>query len=542
MSVIEPRRDRRWVTLWIVVILAVSCAPYLIAWAAAPEGKVFGGILYNPLDGHSYLAKMRQGWGGGWLFRLPFTEEPQQGAFVFTLYLLLGHAARTLSLSLPLTFHLARILASAFMLAALWRLVRWIFADSTERNRAFLLSALGAGLGWLFPMAEPLFPDLWIPEAYMFYSALSNPHFPLALGLMAVLADAALAGSGAVRRQGEAFGSEAAKPYQPLVGMSRPYLLAGACGLALAVVQPFAVPLIVAALAAFATLRAVRRQAWKRALGVAAAAGAASLPVLAYDWWVYGHDPALAAWATQNVTASPPAWHWLAGFGLLAALAFAGLWVAARRSPSPLDLPAVWMLVAAVGMYIPFALQRRFSAGLLLPVGMLATVGFAALTARMRPRLRGLVFALTLGIASLSSLMLLALGVAGGLSGEARLFLSRDEADALAELRVWNGGQGVALASPELSAFVPAWAGNPVVYGHPYETIRAEEKRAGAERFFAVADETSREQFLKDHRVAFLIWGPREAAISAGLSPESLGLRLLFRKGSVEVWAAGDGS
>jgi hypothetical protein len=97
------------------------------------------------------------------------------------------------------------------------------------------------------------------------------------------------------------------------------------------------------------------------------------------------------------------------------------------------------------------------------------------------------------------------------------------------------------LASPELSAFVPSRAGNPVVYGHPLETIRAEEKLADVERFFAAADDASRNAFLADHRVAFLICGPREAVLSAGLAPESLGLRLLFRTGTVEVWAAGGG-
>lgn len=523
MAEAESRGDRRWIALWIIAILAISCAPYVVAWAAAPEGKVFGGILYNPLDGQSYLAKLRQGWEGEWLYRLAFTEEPQQGAAIYTLYLLFGHVARMLNLSLPMAFHIARVLASAFMLAALWRLAGRVFADRVDRRRAFLLAALGAGLGWLFPSLQPLLPDLWIPEAYVFYSALSNPHFPLALGLMALLTDAALAA--------------AAGGYP----VSRSCLVGGVCGLALAVVQPFAAPVILAALVAFAAARAIRRQPWRGVLAVAVAAGIVALPVLIYDWWLYGHDAGLAAWAAQNISDSPPVGHWLAGCGLLAILAVAGLWAAARRSPSPLDLPAVWLVIALAGMYVPLDLQRRFSMGLLIPVGLLAAAGFAALTARMRARPRGILFALALGFASLSSAMLLALGAAGAAGGEPLLFLSRDEADALDELCSRSGGDGVVLASPELSAFVPSRAGNPVVYGHPLETIRAEEKRAGVERFFAQMDDPSRIAYIKDHTVAYLILGPRETAISAKLAPESLGLRLLFRKGTVEVWAAGVG-
>jgi len=517
------RGDRRWAALWICAILALSVLPYLAAWLAAPDGLTFGGILYNPLDGNSYLAKMRQGWQGDWLFHLPFTEEPHEGAFIFTFYLLLGHLARVLNLSLPLVFHLARLAASAFMMAMFWRLLGRFFADAAERKRAFLLVAVGAGFGWLFPTAEPLFPDLWIPEAFTFYSVLSNPHFPLAVALMAGVAEMALAVP-----QGEGCRART----------SRPYVWAGVCGLALAVVQPFAVPVIIAVLGAFVVLQVTRRLPWRPAFGMLLAAMVPALPVLAYDWWVYGHNPALAAWSAQNVTASPPAWHWLVAYGLLALLACAGVYTAIRRSPSPLDLPALWLFVAAAGMYVPFALQRRFSMGLQIPVGVLAAAGLGALTAKARAGIRRWAFALMLGVASLSAATLLMLGIVGGMSGEPRLFLANDEAVALAELRGQSGGQGVVLASPELSAFVPAWAGNPVVYGHPYETIRAEQKKAEVERFFGDADEGYRSRFLTEHGVEYLIFGPRERAMASGLSPESLGMRLLLRQGEVEVWAA----
>ena len=65
-----PAKDWRWVLVWAGVILAVSSLPYLIAWVATPSGYQFGGILVNPFDGNSYLAKMRQGWAGMWQFHL----------------------------------------------------------------------------------------------------------------------------------------------------------------------------------------------------------------------------------------------------------------------------------------------------------------------------------------------------------------------------------------------------------------------------------------------------------------------------------------
>ena len=72
------RAEWRWAWGWALVVVALSCAPYLYAYFAAPPGRTFGGFLINTQDGNSYLAKMRQGYDGAWLFRLPFTPEDQR--------------------------------------------------------------------------------------------------------------------------------------------------------------------------------------------------------------------------------------------------------------------------------------------------------------------------------------------------------------------------------------------------------------------------------------------------------------------------------
>lgn len=123
----REQKDPLWIARCIGALLALTVVPYAIALLGAPDGLAFTGVLHNPWDGHSYLAKMQQGWAGQWAFHLPFTEEAHQGAFIFTFYLLLGHVARALGLSLPLTFHLARLLAAAFMFGMLWRLLGRFF-------------------------------------------------------------------------------------------------------------------------------------------------------------------------------------------------------------------------------------------------------------------------------------------------------------------------------------------------------------------------------------------------------------------------------
>jgi len=48
----------------IVLILFILVLPYRLAAAMAGPDHVFIGFLLNPIDGATYLAKMRIGWSG----------------------------------------------------------------------------------------------------------------------------------------------------------------------------------------------------------------------------------------------------------------------------------------------------------------------------------------------------------------------------------------------------------------------------------------------------------------------------------------------
>jgi hypothetical protein len=183
-----PEKDWRWALVWAGVILAVSCLPYLIGWAATPSGYQFGGILVNPFDGNSYLAKMRQGWAGTWQSHLTYTPDPHDGAsIIYLFYLGSGHLARLMGLPLVIIYHVARVLAGLALLMAVYAFLLRLTGDRFERRLGYLLVATSAGLGWL-GLAVGAFPiDLWVPEALAFFSLLTNPHFPLAMALMLVI-------------------------------------------------------------------------------------------------------------------------------------------------------------------------------------------------------------------------------------------------------------------------------------------------------------------------------------------------------------------
>ena len=161
------RKDRDSLFLWAIIVLVIGLTtiPYLYAISISGTEHVFGGFLLNPMDGYTYLAKMYQGWEGNWRFTLPYTAEPGRGAYLNVLYVFLGHLARLINLPLILVFHLGRLSAAILMLLALFRFFSTMLVEKRLVRSAFLLVALGSGLGWLAVVFNAFTADFWVAEA-----------------------------------------------------------------------------------------------------------------------------------------------------------------------------------------------------------------------------------------------------------------------------------------------------------------------------------------------------------------------------------------
>jgi len=493
------RSEWTWAVIVAACVVALASLPYVVVYLLTPSDFRFLGVLINPLDGDSYLAKMQIGAQGGWLFHLPYTAQGHPGVLLFSFHILLGHIAAWMRLPIPLMYHLVRIITGfAVLLAAYWFVTR-VTQDLTERRIAFLFVALSSGLGWLAVMFNHLdTSDLVIPESNTFYSLQINPHFPLATALMIGMF-VRVVGNGAM--PSHVWGTVAL----------------AIASLSLVVVQPFAIVPVYSTLGVYLILR------WRRDGHIAwlpvwmvVIAGAVTLPLAGYTFWITQADPVLRGWTAQNVTPSPPVWDYMLGYGLILVLAMPGaVWAARRRSDVDLMLLA-WVGATALLLYAPFALQRRFSLGLHVPLAVLAAMGLCRV-AKGRKLVTGAALAVTLPTTAL--VILLALG--GGLGHDSRLFVSADEAAAMDWLRERAPHDAVVLASPEIGLFIPAWSGRRVVYGHPFETLDAEQTKARVEAFFAAGTgDAERQTSLRDWHVAFVFVGQRERALGfAGRLP-----------------------
>jgi hypothetical protein len=519
------KEERRWALLWSALIVGLTCLPYLVAWMIAPADMQYTGLLINHYDGESYYAKMQQGARGDWLFHLAFTPEPHDGAYIFTFYLALGHLAAALNLPIPLVYHLARMVAGLFLLLVAYHFIARFTDRLPSRRAAYLLLGFSSGLGWLLAPLGLTTADLWVAEGFTFLSILANPHFPLAIGLMLLLF----------------LGILDAQPQPsppPVWGTEERHIsiarLIGAVGLGLllAVIQPFAVPIVLVVSGVFlGVLTWHERRLPRGEIAVTGAAAAAAAPVMLYDFYVYRTNPALAAWSAQNLTPSLPPWDYALGYGLVLLLAVGGIVIAVRRRARTDLFLLAWVGSVVVLLYVPFALQRRFITGLHVPLTLLAALSLEQIVwPRVRARRRGLVTGLIIGFTALTNLFVALITVAGVAQIRHPLVMTADEVAACAWLAEQTSWTDTVLTPPESGQFIPAWAGNRVVYGHPFETIDAGTKEAEAAHFYSPEASTAeRRDLLERYGVRYVFVPsptPALALTSLDLTP---------------VWTQGDG-
>jgi hypothetical protein len=492
------RTELRWVLIASLVVMLFASLPTIYAWSRADADHAFTGFVYNTEDGNSYIAKMRLGARGAWLFQLFYTPEPHQPGIVFPFHLLLGKLAAGLGLSLVLTYHLARAVLGIGFLLTIYSFISFFTTDLATRRLAWMLIAAGSGLGWLLTIlgavnwlgSLPL--DFWVPEAYVFLVLYNLPHLALAEGL---LLWAMLWTLRAFERQD-----------------ARWCLPAGLAAFIMAWIVPFYVGVLAVALGAYLlALLARRRQLPWRETGMAALTGSLAVPPVAYNAWLFTANPAFRTWAAQNVILSPHPLHYLLGYALLLLPGVWGLLWALKEGGDRWLFPVAWVLAVPLLLYMPFNLQRRMIAAVQVPLALLAAV---ALRAWFRDRKR--IQSGYVALAALSNLLLVA-GSLGPISqGTPPIYRPGAEIEAFQWLNAHAVPDDIVLASFEVGNAIPAWTDLRVFAGHGPETLDQAGKLAALHRFFQPdTDDGWRMSLLREFGINYVFYGPQEHTLGA---------------------------
>jgi len=509
-SVDVSTAEWRWVIIISGLLVALTLLPY--AWALAQNGPNdpwhFMGILANPQDGATYLSKIEQGRQGAWLFELRHTPQTHDGAGFHTFYLFLGHAARITGLSNLVIFHITRVATSLLMFISLYQLGATIWVRLRPRRLFFTLIAVGSGLGWLLLVAgsTALAADMNIPEAFPFYAAYANPHFPLSIASLALIASSYMV----VFRRGYT-----AEPSIENGGLGIMLL-----SMLLALIQPTALIPIGGTLVLYVIARySLTREFPVHELRWASMLWLPAIPFAVYYVAVFRFNDTMAAFNEQNQTLSPALYLYVFGYGLLLLLAIPGLIRAIRHFERDGDqFMLLWFTVNLVGLYLPFNLQRRLALGFIIPIVYFAVRSLEDYWFYKVPRewRAPATIALIVFIVP-TNILVLGIPLVGVLAPEKGLETAQSlEADYWYAFQ-WLNDNGetdaVVLASPNTSLWVPAYSDEVVVYGHPFETVPADERRKQVEAWYRGEDCITLISSDLPFQVRYIFWGPQERAL-----------------------------
>ena len=471
------------------VIGAISLVPYLYAWSAAPAGHQFMGFFFLGDDANTYLAKMREGWEGGWRWTNRYSSEGGSGAWFFVFWIFLGHVAAWTHLSLMATFHAARVAGAFALLGAAWLFIEEFLPVAAARRWALFFLALGLGCGYVIQaLGHPVVLgsqtdtlDWRMPELSAFYSVLALPHFAWAAAFQAAAC---------------VFTLRAAERGSFVQG-----LLGGACWLGESSIHAQMPLLLGAAVVVALLLRPVSARGYL----AAALAFAVAAPYVAYSYWASGHVPEVLRWSEQWRNNLPPDGLSL-GLALLPQLALSALALpAVLRGRRRADLVMVaWLALLVAILWLPNPagnLRRRFFDGIYLPLVVLAARGmYEVVVPRLGGRVRSLVPFAYVAIAAVGSLFLVAAPML--IAGNSQYTLTDDEVGALSWLAAHRGG--VVLSTGHIGLYVPAYSSDTAYVGQYSETYNFFAKEADAERLLGGGGDVA--GYAQSHSIRYVLW------------------------------------
>jgi len=538
-----PRSEKRTVLLIAALAVCLSNLPYTLAWALAPADWAFSGVVMNFEDAHGYLAKIRQGAEGRLLYQIPFTSEDHEGAFVGGFFLALGWICAVTGLPVMWMWHLSRMVFGFLLLLSAYAFIAFFLEDRRRRLVAYLLVCFSAGFGWVvlltgrFSILGFDLIDFKMPEAHIFFTLLTFPHFAAGACLLLVIFMLCLLLHRTQRW--------------------RYAVLAGLAGWILAVVHPYNLLIVAGTLGLWllALTRQERRLPFRELAG-AVIIGLMSLPVFLYYQYVFATNPIFGVWASQSGSPSPHPLHYLIAYGPFLLLALPAMVDQARRAEADGLLPLLWVLVVTLLLYAPLKQQRRMVEGVHVPLSIMSAAGLYSYylprleesrTIRKVVTLRGqafsrrrfsnfvvfLVFVCTVP----SNLYILASLAATAVWHPYPFFHEREENEAIDWLAEETAPKDTVLAAYGTGSYIPARISHRVFVGYWAETARNEEKIGMVDQFFQ--EETPdawRAELLEEYGIAYLFYGPREALLGSFHPSDSALLSPIFGNELVTIY------
>jgi hypothetical protein len=480
-------------------LAVLSSVPYITLAVKTPRGSSYEAPMITGLaDAGAYYADMAEARAGHILVRNQFTSEPQQPRLWQPLWMMLGWACALTHWSIPIVFHLARVLAIGAMVGFLWWLLERLKLTRAEKTFGLVAICTSSGLGWVGWVAgwwSGMFGgsyDLWVSESNTFLTLTHSALFILTEILLAWL----------IIKIGTNWLNE---KYQA-------WRWAGPLMLLLAIVHPYDLVTLGAVLFIISVWRFVRWQKWPGREILAWVAWVAWVaPAIIYYLWAI-KEPALIGWYRQNIDLAGPPKDFIVGFGLLWIPAIYGAWQSFRRKITAGQIMAGWAIISSLLIFAPgLTFPRRLSSGLHIAVAGLAALGLVYWGRRIKINAARFVAGITV-------IMFLALTNVAIVISYPRLdrnnYIGQYPPYITNDLKTITGvviaqvpfDQPI-LAQPWTANIVTGLTGRTVVAGHGHQTINPQQKFDYWTEFRAANTSAARRrEIIELTRTKWLIW------------------------------------
>jgi hypothetical protein len=491
--------DRKKVLLFAIGVMTLTMVPYIVGYGSQGDGWRFTGLVIGVEDGNSYIAKMLSGAAGGWLFRTPYSAEPQRGLLAFASYILLGKLASQPAQhdQLIAIYHWFRFFSGILAITAGYDFISLFIKDEKWKLWAIMILVLGGGGGWILVILEqknflgslPL--EFFSPESFGFLSLLGIPHLTLARacflwGLTAYLKE---------------LPGYIAGVFWFFLGFLQPIYVVVAWSI-------IGVHLIIVSIASWREQKGDCTGIWEsvKELYIRALIGVSlSFPLILYTAIAFITDPFLKTWDKQSNLPSPHLIHYLIAYGLYIPFIIQGVKILIGKDAKKGYLIAGWLAALPILVSLPVSAQRRLAEGIWAAI-TIALISYFEMRNRLTFIERGYL------LLTFPTTILIFLGaIAAAKNVSTPLFRPEPEIQVYNYLAENATPGEVVLTSFETGNNLPAWAPLRVVFGHGPETANLDLVELEVEKFFSLdSTDIYRENFIKKFDVNYILWGQLE--------------------------------
>jgi len=514
-----------WV--WLIVVF-LTFLPTIVGVITTPSDSIFlGRQAINANDLPVYYSNIEQVKEGHFLFKNLFTSEFHPRFIFDPFWLGVGILAKIFSLSSFLAFQLSKFLLIPVLLIVSYYLVAFFFQEETKRKVCFIFLVFASGLGRFYlgnlagdpgvinfsidQRGTVILPiDIWVPDAFSFFSIYNSPHFIASLTLIILIFLLSLL---------------AFENYKLIYSLA-----AGLSALFLFQFHPYHLLTIFGVLGVFVCIYVIR----KKRLNIGHLKHCLvllifSIPPIIYHSWTLSNFWVRQQHFLQNITLTPLLPMVLIGYGLLLPLALIGAFLILKKSEKDeKDIFLLfWFLIQFLLIYSPVAFQRRLLEGFQIVLALLATFGVFYLKDLVcqKPIFQkyfkevfsnkvffNKVFLLYLFfiLFFFSNFVIIANDLILYLKNDDGMYLKKEVQEAMFWLRENTNQESVVLSAVKTGNLLPAFSLRQVYFGHLGQTAQSKEKLVKLERFFQKDNDDEKITFLKENKIDYLFLGPKE--------------------------------